>query len=334
MSKKRKIFLVALGLALLSVLAYATVSTTTFWKIVRENTLFINDVGITGPLYIDGATDITGALTITGAVSSSSDLTLENGEIIDNGTDGYIKAIYNDDAALLGEWRFDSSNTSTANSDYYRLAWYMYDDHAASVKIANIEAICDDVVSSSTDATLRFGVITADTFAAELDLTGADLSPYANAGLDLGSSSYKWGALYITSFGANWTNAGRTVADAGTLTTADINGGTIDGVAIGGASASTGAFTTVTASTSIKVGANGSTVSQINCGTTTIDAGTTGTTVSLTGCTASTRVFVCPVGDTGSAASFKATPGSGSFIVKSNADPSSVGVVVNWFAIK
>lgn len=328
MSKKRKIFLVALGLALLSVLAYATVSTTQYWKIVRENTLFVNDVGITGPLFIDGA------MTITGAVSSTGDLTLENGEIIENGTDSYVKVIYDDDAALLGEWRFDSSNTSTAANDYFRLAWYMYDDHAASVKIANIEAICDDVVSSSTDATLRFGVITADTFAAELDLTGADLSPYANNGLNLGATSYKWNELHITSFGSNWTNAGRTVADAGTLTTVDINGGTIDGAAIGGASASTGAFTTVTASTSIKVNANGSTVSQINCGTTTIDAGTTGTTVSLTGCTASTRVFVCPVGDTGSATSFKATPGSGSFIVKSNADPSSVGVVVNWFAIK
>lgn len=93
-------------------------------------------------------------------------------------------------------------------------------------------------------------------------------------------------------------------------------------------------ITSATISTSIKVDANGSTVSQINCGTTTIDAGTTGTTVSLTGCTAATRVFVCPTGDTGSAAYFKATPGSGSFIVKSNADPSSCAVAVNWFAIK
>ncbi len=109
--------------------------------------------------------------------------------------------------------------------------------------------------------------------------------------------------------------------------------GAVNGT-IGAGTPAAGAFTTVTASTSIKVDANGSTVSQINCGTTTIDAGTTGTTVSLTGCTAATRVFVCPTGDTGSASYFKATPGSGSFIVKSNADPSSCGVVVNWFAIK
>jgi hypothetical protein len=39
--------------------------------------------------------------------------------------------------------------------------------------------------------------------------------------------------------GSNWTNAGRTVADGGTLTTVDINGGSIDGATLGGASAVT-----------------------------------------------------------------------------------------------
>src|SRR3990167_7297807 len=51
--------------------------------------------------------------------------------------------------------------------------------------------------------------------------------------------------LTITSFAANWTNAGRTVADLGIVTTVDINGGTIDGVTIGGASAGAGTFTTL-----------------------------------------------------------------------------------------
>jgi len=39
--------------------------------------------------------------------------------------------------------------------------------------------------------------------------------------------------LDITSMGGDWTNAGRTVADAGILTTVDINGGTIDSTKIG-----------------------------------------------------------------------------------------------------
>ena len=45
------------------------------------------------------------------------------------------------------------------------------------------------------------------------------------------------GAATIASMAGNWTNAGRTVADAGILTTVDINGGTIDGTVIGAASA-------------------------------------------------------------------------------------------------
>ena len=42
---------------------------------------------------------------------------------------------------------------------------------------------------------------------------------------------------------------GATVSDLGTVTTADINGGTIDGVVIGGASAAAGTFTSLKAST-------------------------------------------------------------------------------------
>ena len=47
-----------------------------------------------------------------------------------------------------------------------------------------------------------------------------------------------------------------TFADLGTVTTVDINGGTIDGAAIGGASASTGAFTTIDASQGIDITAD------------------------------------------------------------------------------
>lgn len=44
-----------------------------------------------------------------------------------------------------------------------------------------------------------------------------------------------------------------TIANLGTVTTADINGGTIDGATIGGASAGAGTFTTLTANTSLTV---------------------------------------------------------------------------------
>ena len=54
------------------------------------------------------------------------------------------------------------------------------------------------------------------------------------------------GALSLTSMSSNWTNASRTVADMGIITTIDINGGTIDGAVIGGASAAAVTGTAVT----------------------------------------------------------------------------------------
>ena len=49
-------------------------------------------------------------------------------------------------------------------------------------------------------------------------------------------------------FGKNTTFAGTTIANLGTVTTADINGGSIDGATIGAASAAAGSFTTISAS--------------------------------------------------------------------------------------
>lgn len=59
------------------------------------------------------------------------------------------------------------------------------------------------------------------------------------------TSNPTFGNLTITSFAANWTNAGRTIADLGTITTTDINGGTIDGTTIGGTARAAGSFTTI-----------------------------------------------------------------------------------------
>jgi hypothetical protein len=53
------------------------------------------------------------------------------------------------------------------------------------------------------------------------------------------------GQLAISSFNADWTNAGKTIADLGEVTTVDINGGSIDGTAIGATTQSTAKFTTI-----------------------------------------------------------------------------------------
>ena len=62
------------------------------------------------------------------------------------------------------------------------------------------------------------------------------------------------GAATIASMAGNWTNAGRTVADMGTVTTMDLDGGTADNVVIGGATPAAGTFTALVAEGNVDLG--------------------------------------------------------------------------------
>ena len=87
--------------------------------------------------------------------------------------------------------------------------------------------------------------------------TVMDMKGTSRAALDIGIGSGKLtltntaGTLSLTSgltVSAGTINfSGATVSNGGTFTTVDINGGTIDGTAIGGAAVSTGAFSTLSA---------------------------------------------------------------------------------------
>lgn len=81
-----------------------------------------------------------------------------------------------------------------------------------------------------------------------VDLSNSNAGNVTNLTID--------GALTFATVGGNWTNAGRTVADLGTITTVDINGGTVDGVTIGGASAGAITGTTITGNTGFMPDAN------------------------------------------------------------------------------
>ena len=71
------------------------------------------------------------------------------------------------------------------------------------------------------------------------------------------ASNPTFGNLTITSFAANWTNAGRTVADLGVVTTVDINGGAIDGATIGGTTPAAGTFTQVISNGNVEMDGDG-----------------------------------------------------------------------------
>ena len=109
------------------------------------------------------------------------------------------------------------------------------------------------------DGVAYVDTLNADALGANLDhanynSTNVDIDSGAIDGTIIGAASAAAATvttLSLTEMGANWTNASRTVADMGVVTTVDLNGGTIDGTTIGASSATTGVFTTLTANTSV-----------------------------------------------------------------------------------
>ena len=113
----------------------------------------------------------------------------------------------------------------------------------------------------SAEGNVDLGNATSDTITA----TGrfdSDLVPATDGNKNLGSSTLEWGDLHLD----GTANIDSLVAD-----TADINGGTIDGVTIGGASAGAGTFTDLTGG-NIQVGVTGDNELDTSSGNLTIDS--------------------------------------------------------------
>ena len=117
----------------------------------------------------------------------------------------------------------------------------------------------------------------------QLKITGTS----GQVALDIDTGNFTVGAYGLTDAGAatiasmagNWTNAGRTVADLGTITTVDINGGTIDGATIATSNITVGSGKTLNVSAGTLTLANdqisGDAVNGGTIGATTITALTT-----------------------------------------------------------
>jgi len=93
--------------------------------------------------------------------------------------------------------------------------------------------------SAAITVTAAAGTLSGDTLKSTVLTSSLTTVGALNAGsitsgftsIDVGAGAITTtGALSIASMGTNWTNAGRTVADMGTVTTIDINGGTINGI--------------------------------------------------------------------------------------------------------
>ena len=108
-------------------------------------------------------------------------------------------------------------------------------------------------------------VIGSGSASGKITTSGAhDLVLDTNAGTNSGSitiTDAADGAITVSPNGAGvftiggaWTAASQTCANLGTVTTADINGGTVDGTTVGASSHTTGKFTTCDATTDFTIG--------------------------------------------------------------------------------
>ena len=219
---------------------------------------FVKTGGGIGTLSVDTSTYLTGNQTITlsGDVSGSGDTAITTTIGSDKITESMLKAV---DTAVDE----DILTYEAATGDF---EWHSVSEvkTAMSLNLVENTALSTWVGSANitTLGTIGTGTWNAGSVTSSGAVTAASFVIGANtlttsewAFLDgqnqavATTSSPTFVNLTITSFAANWTNAGRTVADLGTITTADINGGTIDGAVIGGSSAAAITGTTITATT-------------------------------------------------------------------------------------
>ena len=140
---------------------------------------------------------VNNSVEVTGAIALGDDVTLENGEIVTNGTDAVVGVTFDDDAAELGDVQIYSSNTGTADADSFKLSWWFEDSASEKTEAGYIQTVIDDQTTATEDVTLNFGVQTAGTLASELSLNGATLFPVTDAGLAVGKVGNEFAAGFF-----------------------------------------------------------------------------------------------------------------------------------------
>lgn len=173
-----------------------------------------------------------GLLTASGAITiTSGALTVSAGTIaITNSSAGSILTLESTDAgASHGPSITLYRNSATpAVSDNIGSILFTGEDSAGNTETyAQITGLIGDPTSTSEDAQLYFGVVTAGTFAYEMILLGNTLTPVTSDGLALGTSALMWSDLFLASGAVvNFNNGDVTVThSANTLAFAGASSG-------------------------------------------------------------------------------------------------------------
>ena len=178
-------------------------------------------------------------------------------------------------------------------------------DGTAHIDTLDVDANAGIIGNLTVSGNTTLGDAASDTVTITADVA-SPLIPSADDTYDLGASGSEWRNLYID----GTANIDALVAD-----TADINGGTVDGVVIGGSSAAAGTFTSLTAtgtSTLTTVDINGGAIDGAIIGANSA-AAITGTTITGTSLVGAVTGDVTGNADTATALETARTIGGVSF---------------------
>ena len=181
--------------------------------------------------------------------------------IWDESADEFVAAVTSgEDGTTSGNVTIDSyagMQVGVAKASEVRTGTIKAADGTASSTIANSTGVHTIASAVLTTADINAGTIDAVTIGGATPGAGSFTTINSSGNVVFGDATGD--SVTITGNSivlSNTPTVTGTFADLGTVTTVDINGGTIDGAAIGGASASTGAFTTIDASQGIDITAD------------------------------------------------------------------------------
>ena len=219
-----------------------------------------------GEGFTPGRNNLVGDFTVEGNISASAALSgaffFGDGSFLQNvtGSGGAANsiAVGNDvDSGTANRVLYENASNDLAESanltfDGATLA-------AGATTVSTLSASSGLTGSSFWVGDTGTGITNTGVVSAHLSLTSSNGITGSSLQISDGSRHYGMtneGNLGIASFATNWTNAGNTIADLGTVTTAtsitatDLIGTNVDGI-IGADTARAGTFTTVTADTTV-----------------------------------------------------------------------------------
>ena len=209
---------------------------------------------ISGSSGADGLAG-TGLTFVSGNLSASGDVSLgtsNSNTIYPNGVFGGALMPNSDDAYDLGHASFQWQDLYIDGKAYIDQLGEALDCDSNAMTNVNVDsgAIDGTVIGANSAAAGTFAALVGTS----LNCSDGNITNVGSIALD--SISADDGSSF--SMGSNWTNAGRTVADLGIVTTVDINGGTADAVVLGGASAAAATVTTLQCNSTVTCGSDGS----------------------------------------------------------------------------